>query len=126
MEYLAIGTFNTQGCKNEKKRYSIALDAENYRLDILALAETHVEEQYIEEIRTEKKTYKVYHNGIEGDNKFSGVGMLIDSQVDASFKRITDRICSAEVNLSKSKKLVVIVAYAPKLIQILEMNSTVH
>ena len=115
MKDFDIGTFNTQGCKASEKRYSIARDASKYNISILGLTETHVEEQYVEEITIDKQTYNIYHNGIEGKNKFSGVGILMKSDIEARVERITDRICTAEIELQQSNKVFIIVAYAPTL-----------
>ena len=87
----------TQGCKTSEKRYSIARDD----ISILGLSETHVEEQYIEEITIDKQTYNIYHNGIEGKNKFSGVGILMKSDIEARVERITDRICTYTQSLGR-------------------------
>ena len=112
MQFFNIATLNTQGCIDKTKRHTIALDAERYKIQILALTETHVVEKNLEEIKIGKKTYNIYHNGIEGENKFSGVGILIEKHIEATFARISDRICIAEVNLENSVKMFIIVVYA--------------
>ena len=125
MKDFDIGTFNTQGCKTSEKRYSIARDASKYNISILGLTETHVEEQYIEVITIDNQTYNIYHNGIEGKNKFSGVGILLKSDIEARVERITDRICTAEIELQQSNNVFVIVAYAPTL-KVSEENPNVR
>ena len=78
----------------------------------IGLNETHVVEKDLEEIKIGKKTYNIYHNGIEGENKFSGVGISIEKHIEATFARISDRICIAKVNLEDSVKMFIIVVYA--------------
>ena len=115
MKIINIGTLNTQGCQDILKLPSIAKDAERYNVQILALTETHLVNQEIEVIKVEKKRYNVYHNGIEGKNIYSGVGILIEEDIPAVFRRISDRICVAEIYLKETINLYVIVAYAPTL-----------
>ena len=118
MQILNIGTLNTQGCQGKTKILSIARDTEKYNVEILGLTETHVKNQHLEEVKGIKKVYNLYHNGIKGTNKYSGVGLLINKDINATFQRITDRICVAEIDLegdSTKKKLFIIVAYAPTL-----------
>ena len=119
MKLLNIGTFNVQGCNDEQKRASIGKDAEKYNVHILGITETRIEKEEIEDINGK---YNIYHNGIEGTNKCTGVGIVIRKELKAEFIRISDRICAAEIELGESndhqkKKLIFIVAYAPTLIR---------
>ena len=93
-KFFNIGTLNRQGCKDKKKQVSIAKDAEKYKLQILGITETHVATQEIQEIKGSKESYNIYHNGIEGNNSFSGVGVIIEKVIKANFTRISDRILS--------------------------------
>ena len=71
-----------------------------------------------------KKKYAVYHNGIEGTNEYTGVGILIEEEIPATFTRVNDRICYAEIQLNKYK-FTLLVAYAPTLI-ISEQNPVIR
>ena len=116
MQIMNIGTLNTQGCQDNTKLLSIASDSEKYNVQILGLTETHIVDQHLEEIKGIKNVFNLYHNGIKGSNKYSGVGILIDKDISATFRRISDRnMCRAEIDLVGKEKLFVIVAYAPTL-----------
>ena len=114
MKALKIATFNIQGCKtNPQKIKTVVKDIEKYGIQIMAVVETHIEEMDLVEVKGEKKSYYVYQNGIASENKYTGVGIVIDKELPAVIDRITDRICTAEVDLGMLKKLVLIIAYAP-------------
>ena len=79
------------------------------------LTETHIEKSKMEQVRGKKKKYTVYHNGIEETNEYTRVGILIEEEIPATFTRVNDRICYAEIQLDKYN-VILIVAYAPTLI----------
>ena len=85
MKDLKIGTLNVQGCNEELKRKAIGEDAEKYRLHILGITETRIETEEIEDINNK---YNIYHNGITGKNKCTGVGIVIRKEIKAKFIRI--------------------------------------
>ena len=114
MKNLKIATFNIQGCKTDKEKIkSLAIDAESYEIQVIGFTESHIETMSIEEVKGKKKIYNVYHNGIKDKNKHTGVGIIVEKEIPAVMNRITDRICTAEIDLNDTKKLIVIVAYAP-------------
>ena len=86
-----IATFNTQGLHTENlNKVSIPRDAEKYNIQVMNLTETHIKESAIEQARGNKKNYTVYHNGIEGTNKYTGVGILIEEEIPATFTTVND------------------------------------
>lgn len=104
MQIMNIGTLNTQGCQDNTKLLSIASDSEKYNVQILGLTETHIVDQHLEEIKGIKNVFNLYHNGIKGSNKYSGVGILIDKDISATFRRISDRnMCSRDRSCRKGE-----------------------
>ena len=81
----------------------------------MGLTETHFKESGIEQARGKKKNYTVYHNGIEGTNEYTGVGILIEEEIPATFASLNDRTLYAEIQLDKHN-IILIVAYVPTLI----------
>ena len=81
----------------------------------MGLTETHFKESAIEQARGKKKNYTIYHNGIEGTNEYTGVGILIEEEIPATFTSVNDRILYAEIQLDKPN-IILIVAYISTLI----------
>ena len=88
--------------------------------DITAIQETHIDNDDITEIKTSdnKKSYTLYHVG-EENNKYHGVGIVIDNSINGQFKKINNRTCKfttkLEVGKNKTRDLVFIATYAPTL-----------
>ena len=109
---MRIATLNARGLIQTEKRTSIATDFHNYKLDILCIQETHLKGTYTTTFKGEQgNTVRLYNTGTEEDSHH-GVGILIDVNRKALFKRIDDRICYIKV-LEKNTDFVVINAYAP-------------
>lgn len=87
---------------------AILEDAEKYDLNCLAIQETH--DTNHELLHEGTKKYAVYTANEEG-NYHHGIGIVCRRYLDPDFKRITSRICLAEIQL-KNRKLVFISAYA--------------
>ena len=124
MKEINFGVLNVRGCREEDKRETICIDACRYNLQILGITETNIageEEREKYSVRMEDKNkitkndYHFFTGGISEQNVYSGVGCVIDEELDPSFKRISDRICTAEIQL-KDHKIIIIVAYAPTMI----------
>ena len=81
----------------------------------MGLTETHIKESIIEQAGEYKKKSTVYHNGVEGTNRYTGVKILIEQKLPATFTRVNDRICYAEIQMDKYK-VILFIAYAPTLI----------
>ena len=115
---LNIGTLNVRGCKTKEERKTVCKDAYQYHLQALAITETHMlGEKDIETIKIKDTEFILYSNGIiESENSFTGVGVIVDKDLNPDFERINDRICKAELNIDIDHKLVLIIAYAPTLI----------
>ena len=106
----------TQGLgKDDLKKVSIATDAEKYIIQVMALTETHNKESTTKQAKGNKKKYTVYHSETEGTNKYTGVGILIEEEIPATFTKVNDRICHAEIQMDKYK-VILLVAYASTLI----------
>ena len=122
MEVINFGTLNTRGNQTKEEKYNIGEDAMNYKLHILGITETHNIKEQQETIKIKRSDGKIqqywyYNGGIEGENKYTGVGLIIDKSLKVLYiKRISDRICIAEIELSKEHKIIVINAYAPTLV----------
>ena len=120
-----IAIFNTQcSWKENLRKVSITTDAEKNNIQVTDLTETHIKESTVEQARGKKKNHTVYHNGIEGTNKYTVVGILIEEEIPGTFTRVNDRICYAEIQLDKYK-VILIVAYTSTLI-ISERNPVIR
>ena len=114
-KYLKVATFNTQGLRSCKiKRKKITEDAERYDIQVMGITETHIKESTVEHFKSKQKRYTIYHNGIEEESQFTGVGIVIEEDIPATFTRVNDRICYAELKLG-GYTAIFIVAYAPTL-----------
>ena len=118
-----IGTLNTRGNQKIEDKIDISNDAMKYNLQILGLTETHSDKEELITIKTispkdgKTKEYLYYNSGIQGENKYTGVGFIIEKNVKVEYiKRITDRICVTAIELRKEHKMIIINAYAPTLI----------
>jgi exonuclease III len=89
-----------------------------YELDMLALQETHITEESIEEITTTdgKCRYTLFNSGTP-DGRYAGVGILVRTDARKTFTAINDRLCLCTLELKRPKrKIYMICAYAPTLI----------
>ena len=115
-EVLNFGTFNVRGCKEIFQQEILANDLERYNIQICGIQETHIPSNGINELfsnlegRT-RSNYLFYHVNEEKDTH-KGVGLIINKDLKPCFKKITDRICQARIDL-KNKDLYVISVYAP-------------
>ena len=63
------------------------------------------------------------HNAIQGTNENTGVRILVEEKIAATFTTVNDRICFAKIQLDKYK-VVLLVAFAPTLV-ISEQNPAI-
>ena len=117
-----VGTLNIRGCKDPYDRSILAKDALRYDLQILGVQETHPKHQNNQGFENivvlldspkRSRTYNFFYCGSD-KNTHHGVGLLINSALNPTLNRISDRICSAKIQL-KSRCLYVICGYAPTL-----------
>ncbi len=103
---LRVGNFNCRGIKQELKKCNILQDLEHYRLDILAVQETRLKGEEVINIKSQiGNTCNFYYGGIDANHKGKvngGVGSIINKELKAEFKQITDRICLATVQVDNS------------------------
>ena len=115
---MRISTWNLRGLDTKE----LVKDLHSYKLDILCVQETHL--RGTDTIKLDNK-YTLYYTGAE-NSSHHGIGIIIKNNCQAKFKRIDDRICLIEIELdkliedkkeiNKNRKLTVISAYAPTLI----------
>ena len=76
--HLKIGTFNVQGLKTARIKLSdLANDAQKYKLDIIAIQETHYLEQTIQTIKTNSgRTYLLYKQ--QTTPEANQTGLMVD------------------------------------------------
>ena len=121
LEVIKVRTLNVQGCRKEDKQQLIYQDALKYGLQILGITETHVVREDILTItarhQTKQRRYKVYHGGIQCTYQYTGTCFLIEESLNPRFKRISDRILTAKIQLNNDHYATIVVAYAPTLIK---------
>ena len=94
----------------EDKKKQFATDFENYKLDLLCIQETHLRGTSTLNLKGKKgKFLELFYTGPE-NHSHHGVGILIEKNKKAFFKRITDRICYVKLI---DEKVAVVCAYAP-------------
>ena len=102
-----VGTLNIRGCKDPYDRSILAKDALRYDLQILGVQETHLKHQNNQGFENivalldspkRSRTYNFFYCGSD-KNTHQGVGLLINSALNQTFNRISDRICSAKIQL---------------------------
>ena len=104
--------------REDYKIETIAKDSSSYNIQVLGITETHIREEVTKTVNVESGKYIFYNGGINGENVYSGVGILIEENLVSRFKRITDRICTCEIDLDEeNRKIFSIVAYAPTLVK---------
>ena len=99
-----VATLNCRSLRSElKKKTVVADDLVKYRISACAVQETHTTETCLDYITTldNKHNYDLFNCG---NNLHHGVGILILSDLQASFKVISERICSAEFNVYQTEK----------------------
>ena len=107
-----FGTLNVRGCKSFDDRREIISELKRYDLQILGLSETHVGETILEEFKTKEETFSLF---LCGKGSYHGVGLVVNQALKPKFKKISDRICTADIEFAPGKQGKIISAYAPTL-----------
>ena len=101
-----FGTLNVRGLK--KNIENVYNDMKSYDLDLCAIQETHDPET---ENLLDNNNYVIYTTN-EDKNRYHGVGIIARKNLNPVFNRISNRICTATVNLKDKTKVLFISAYA--------------
>ncbi len=101
--------------KEQKQCETIIEDCFENNIQILGVSETHHGNRGLEEYKQENRKYSFFYSGKENDSNH-GVGIVVEQDLNPTFKQISDRICQAEIRLQK-RKLIAISVYAPTLSQ---------
>ena len=107
-KYINCATLNVRGIKTDEERQALAADALNYDVHILAITETHLTEDTYENISIKDDNGSTHNYLLYATNK---AGLLIRKDLNPTIKKITDRICTAKIQL-KEHSLHFISAYA--------------
>ena len=96
-----IGCLNVRGCRAKRIQNTIIEDCQRYDLQILVISETHLKGNSLDKHTTTDQynkinSYSMFYNGNE-HHTHHGVGLIIDQDLQPSFKRISDRICTASM-----------------------------
>ena len=112
---LNVGSLNCRGLTKPYEEETLADDMRRYQIHLLAIQETHLKGTGTKLLTTtdSKAKYRLFYTGSQ-ENKFHGVGIVISDHLNAQFKEISNRICTATVKLD-GRKLHFICAYAPTL-----------
>ena len=109
---MKIATFNINGILTDFKRASIATDIEHYKIDILAIQETHLRGTGILEIGNK---HTLHYTGPE-DHSHHGVGFIVKNNSNTTFIKVSDRICCIKTPINETDKrhhIFCICVYAP-------------
>ena len=112
-----FGSLNVRGIKREEDKQKLADDLQKYHVQVLAIQETHLPGSGALELKTSdgKNTYDLFYTG-EEENKYHGVGIVVEQTLKPQFKTITDRICLMKTQLlvgeNKERELTFISTYA--------------
>ena len=112
-----FGCLNVRGIRREQEKQKLVDDAQKYHVQVLAIQETHLPGSGALELKTSdgKDTYDLFYTG-EEENKYHGVGIVVDQALKPQFKRLTDRICLMKTQLvvdeNKERELTFISTYA--------------
>ena len=112
-----FGAFNVRGIRNEWEKECLKRDADKYKIDIAAITETHIKAE--SNIISLGKHILYTVNEVDSTNRH-GTGILIKKSLNPKFKRLTGRICVAEVEM-RDTELIFISVYAHTL-EIAEQN----
>ena len=112
LHYLKVGSLNCRGLKGEggkTKRIHLAEDMQKYKLDILAIQETHTEGIDPEEIKTSdnKSIYMIYHSTATEKNR-AGTAIIVRKGTNVNFRAITDRICIMKIKANDNYTITII------------------
>ena len=89
-----FGAFNIRGIRNEWEKECLKRDADKYKIDIATTTETHIKGESNIISLGEHILYTV--NEVDSTNRH-GTGILFKKSLNPKFKRLTGRICVAEV-----------------------------
>ena len=122
---LRVGTIYVRGIQHEQEKKPLVNDALLYNIQVLGISETHIQtltgavpgneglEEYRATSETKQRDYILYYTGSE-KHSHHGVGLLVQKELNPTFKTISNRICSAKIELAKYN-VHIISAYAPTL-----------
>ena len=98
MKIRNIATLNVRGISKDDDKFTLVEDAIKYKIDILTLSE----EECLYELESENNSYVIYSRK-EAENHHHGVGFLIKKELEPTFKRISERIATATIQMNKRK-----------------------
>lgn len=108
-EVIKVGTWNLQGIYEEGAVLNLVQEAKRYKLDILAMQETHLKDNSIVEI----EEYVLFTSG--GTTRRFGTGFLVSKKMKGKvikFQAISDRMCKLQVR-DKHKNITMLNFHAP-------------
>ena len=109
-----IGKLNVRGLNKYFKNCQLANDMRRYKLQILALQDTKINEDGNIGIETTDGKYK--YDLMYVGSKHHGVGIVADKDIKAEYKVISDRICTATFKIEQ-RTAIFVSTYAPTLEQ---------
>ena len=95
-----FGAINVRGIRNEWEKECLKRDADKYKIDIAAITETHIKGE--SNIISLGKHILYTVNEVDSTNRHA-TGILIKKSLNSKFKRLTGRICVAEVEMRDTK-----------------------
>ena len=88
---IKIGSLYCRGLRYNLKETQIATDFKTYKLDILAVQETHIKDTSVKQIKPLKGSLLNFYSS--GNSHRTGVGIITDQNFRGTFTPISDRLC---------------------------------
>ena len=113
---MKIATLNCRGLNKDKKILHLLHDAENYRLNITSLQETHLKvENFTSHTSPRGSKFILCNSKASTTHKnqcVGGLGFLFDEQLQVTIKTVSDRICYLSTYIG-NRQCYVINVHAP-------------
>ena len=116
--HMKIATLNCRGLNKDEKILHFLHDADNYRLNVTSLQETHLKvENFTSHTSPKGNKFMLCNSKASTTHKnqcFGGLGFIFDEQFEVTIKTVSDRICYLSTYMN-NRQYYVINVHAPTL-----------
>ena len=103
MKYTKYTTFNCQGLNNNNKKSSLANDFLHHQITGMVFQETRITSQGVHKITSLNGTKLFLYNSGHQSTSYSGIGFLVATKTEVTFKLISERISILTTTMMKRK-----------------------